>query len=511
LDYYKVVKSEIRLKDWLNGLETRLEKLASAYNAASFNKYIGRSAPSLNELDAEISALLSDRTVQATVREWRGKVSDPLIERRLTLFERTFRESEVSKNPGIYELRNTLNDRLINFQPKVGSENLTRGDLTFALRSSPDRAYRQAVFEKGLTSLSVELEPGVRRLIELRNAEARKLGYPTYADLHLELLGTDRPTLSALFERLESLTAAPYRTFLETSRQRYNLDRVEGWDILWLAEQRAELPLAPFSREKAKPLVNDLLGKLGLKPENLPVQVVIKDIPFGGLCFTVRVPDDIRIVSSPKDGYQSFRTLVHEFGHALHATFIRQPSYILKREWGIFNEGMAEVLAYFTHYPEWLQSVTGWTSARVAEYGQDSALKRVLRLRNLMAQAAFEIAAYDDPQTDLNGLLAHYEQRYLGISFDATPRWAASSFPTTHPLYRQNYLLADLIAAQTHATLNRKFGNFFGLSATGRAEVFAFLRENYYGPGASLDWAAKIARATGAVLSPDALLDECGL
>lgn len=508
---FKIFKNESRLKDWLDTTELRLEKLVAAYNAASFNKYVGRPAPDLNGLDAEISDLLTNPNNQANIEGWAERVSEPLLRRRLELLERTMREAEVCKNPQIYELRNILNERLINFQPVVEGEALSRSDILYLLRNDDNRERRQQVYEQALAPLSLELDDRLRRLVQLRNTEALRLGYPNYAALHLNLQGLSRDKLFGLFDRLENLTEVPYNTFLQNAKSRYGWERLEAWDIAWLTEQQASLPVAPFTREKIVPLAYNLLSVLGLKPENLPIEIVNKDIPFGGLCFTIRVPDDIRIVSSPKDGYPYFRTMAHEFGHALHAAYNQQKSYLLKREWGIFNEGMAEVLAYFTHYPEWLAGVTGLSSNALAEYKEEAIIRRIFRLRTLVALARFEIEVYEQPQADFNLLLAQNEQRYLKIPLDMTPRWAASSFPTTHPLYRHNYILADLIAAQTHATLRREFGSLFELKPTQKTALFSFLCEHYYAPGAALEWPDKVRRATGKNLSTEDLLTECGL
>lgn len=505
------ILSEVRLKDWLDQLEARLEKVSVAYNSASFNKYIGRAAADLNQYDAAFSALLTEPAYRATVRHWLSHASDPQLKRRLTLFERAFLEAQVSKSQAIYELRNVINDRLINYRPQIGSEYLSRNDVTAILRSHPDRTRRQLAFEQALRPLAEELSPQVARLMQQRNSEARTLGYPTYADLHLNLLGFDRAGLWTLFDQLEEMTAGPYRAFLEAARQTYGLQKVEAWDLQWLADRRASLPDEPFRRERVVPLAHELLTDFGLDPTRLPIEVVQQNIPFGGLCFSLKIPDDIRIVCNPKDGYLFCRTMVHEFGHGLHAAFIRQPTYFFKREWGPFNEGMAETLAYFTQHEEWLGRVTGLDTPQLAHYGRENSVRRMLRLRNLMAQARFEIEAYDDPSADLQRLHADYEARYLLVPTNLTPRWAATSFPTTHPIYRQNYILADLIAAQTHAELRRRFGSFFQLPTRERASVFAFLKDHYYAPGASVDWRDKIQAATGQPISAAALVGELAL
>lgn len=506
-----LIGSETLLRSWLNQLESRLETVSVGYNSASFNLYLGRPGPDLSSFDTAFSAILLDSTHQQVVNFWRERATDPLLRRRLDLFRRNFVEAEVSKAHQISETRNRINDQILKFQPQVGGKRLSRGEITEILRTDPDRAIRRKVYEQALSPLSKRLSGPVAELIGLRNIEARRLGYATFADLQLALLGLDRAGLLGLFENLEQLTRPAYQVFLESSRQTFGLDRVEPWDVQWLADRRAELPETAFAKHKIPGLVGDLLKNFGLDPATLPVEFVTKDIPFGGLCFTIKVPDDIRIVGNPRDGYPSFRTLVHEYGHALHAAFNRQTFYTLKRENGIFNEGMAETLAYFTHDPAWLRSVTGLDATKVGRYREENFSRRILRLRNLLAQAHFEIEAYDNPAADLDRLLAEHEARYLGIPINLTPRWAASSFPTTHPVYRQNYILADLIAAQIHATLKERFGGFFDLAQSEREKVFEFLRQNFYAPGNSLEWTEKLTNATGQPLSASFLTSELGL
>ncbi len=506
-----LVASETRLKDWLDLLEARLEQIAVAYNNASFNRYLGQPVADLNQYDAAIASLMSDPASQFTVRYWLAQAQDPTLRRRLELLRRAFLEAEVTRPPDISQLRNNINDRLLSFQPQLDGTLLTRSDITEILRDHPDRRYRQRVFEEAMRPLAEELEPQVRELMRLRNAQARRLGYNSYPDLHLDLIGFDRATLLALFDRLEALTAAPYRAFTGAARREYNLSQITAWDLFWLADRRAGLPDEFFQGTTSLTRAHALLSNLGLDPQSLPIQVFKRDIPFGGLCFQVRVPDDIRIVSSPKEGFLFFRTLVHEFGHGLHSAFIRQTTYLLKREWGPFNEGMAEVLAYFTHYDDWLAQNTGLDPAAIAVYKQHNTVRRIIRLRNMMAQARFEIEAYDNLNGDLNRLQAEQEARYLDLPLNLTPRWAAVSFPTTHPVYRQNYILADLIAAQTHAELNRRFGSFFRLPAPDRAGLFNFIRQHYFTPGALIEWRDKIKNATGQPLGVDAFITELGL
>jgi len=501
------MRDEVQLNTWLDGLEQRLEQMAAGYNEASFDKYIGQPTSDLNQYDAAFAALWSEPSYQTTVKDWLPRSTDPVLKRRLMVFQNSFLEAEISTNPTIYELRNSINERIIAFQPSLNGQKLGRSEITEILRTHPERAYRRQVFEQALRPLAEQLGPGVRELMRRRNAQAQKLGYPTYPDLQLKLLGLSRLTLYSLFDQLEQLTNAPYQAFLAESCQKAGLKQLEQWDLNFFADQEANLPPALFPCTEIIPAIFAFLRCFGLEPEKLPVQVITKDIPFGGLCYSISIPNDIRILCNPKDGYAYYRTMFHEFGHALHAVFNRQQSYILKRESGVFNEAMAETLAYFTQQSEWLIETSGLPAAQIEGYQRGNLARRLVRFRSLMAQAHFEIEAYSQLEANLEQLNAEMETRYL-LTPNLTPRWAASSFPTTHPIYRQNYILAELIAAQTHATLRQKFGSFWQLDSEGQAAVFAFLVENYYAPGNRYDWLEKVQQATGQNLQVSALAQD---
>jgi oligoendopeptidase F len=376
------------------------------------------------------------------------------------------------------------------------------------LRNYPSRDYRRAVYENGLSSLAAELEPKVQTLLQLRNQEARKLGYKNYGEMHLESQGLSLEMLNNLFEELEVLTRPLYTRFLQQNSEQMGWNRVEPWDVAWLAERQAKLPEQKFRRDDLLATIRQFLGLFGLETKKLPIQVYTKDIPFGGLCFSIKIPNDIRILCNPKDGYSYYRTMFHEFGHGLHSIFNQQKSYILKREPGSFNEGMAEILAYFTQTDSWLMQTSKLSLPEVRRYKKDNIARRVLRWRTLIAQAHFELEAYQNPQQNLEKLHAELESYYLQIPLNLTPRWAASSFPTTHPVYRQNYIIGEMIAAQSHAIMQKQFGDFFQGDSETRLSWLNFLIEKYYASGMRVEWNKKVELATGTGLNTAALVAE---
>jgi peptidyl-dipeptidase A len=164
---------------------------------------------------------------------------------------------------------------------------------------------------------------------------------------------------------------------------------------------------------------------------------------------------------------------------------------------------MATVLEHFATDNDWLRENTELASKEIARFAKAEKAARLLRLRNLVALSTFEFQAFEDLSQDLNELWSKTQARYLFVSENLTPKWAAQSIYTTHPVYFQNYVLSEMIAAQTIAYLQQKHGQLLN-----NAEVSKFLIENYFGPGASIDWPDKIKRATGQRLSAKALAQE---
>jgi oligoendopeptidase F len=226
---------------------------------------------------------------------------------------------------------------------------------------------------------------------------------------------------------------------------------------------------------------------------NIPIHADA-DIPYGGLCFAVRVPDDIRILLNLKDGMSDYQTLFHEFGHAVHRKFVAAKPYALRvGETGFFAEGMADVWALFVNRPSWLRANTKLTAAEVDAVAANAARIFAVRTRRFMAAQLVEIQIYRDLDGDWDRYYDEASRRYLGVA-TGPDIWKEFYFPHLYPVYNKNYMLARVIQRGVHARLEREFGDFLGQPA-----AFDFLVTHLYAPGASLPWKEKLARVEVAI------------
>lgn len=481
----------------LDELESRLEEANVTYADAQWRRHFDQTGEDeLGRLERALSALLLDDQMRGTLSRWEGRPRDPSLARRVTLLSRQFRWAEIESRPEVYGLRNRINQTIVAFRPQINGLPVSRTDRIEILRRHPDRARRRDAW-LAMGPLAVQIEADVRELMRRREHLARELGYDGFVSWALDVIGLNRQWVEALFDELRHLTDAPYRTWLAEAAQRLSLgEGLRPWDLSFAAEQADPLPEAAFPSAGLLQAVQAVADGLGLGAEAAGVRVDVVDVPYGALCYAVRPPDDVRILLNPRGGHVYYSILFHEFGHALHWRCWRPVSPVLRWESPPFNEAMASIWRRLASESDWLIGRDGITPDQAMIHRQLWSKRMAYQLRALMAQATFEYRAYEKLDGDLLALSRNIYAEYLGVPYDQAPGWADNPFWTSHPVYLQNYIIAEVVASQTLAVLRRQFGRLIG-----EPRVGTWLAENYYAPGASFPWTDKVVRATGASLN----------
>jgi peptidyl-dipeptidase A len=501
----KAPLAEMALRGLLNKLERLLEVIDAAYADAQWREHFGRVGDNgLERLEAARSALLSDDQMRAILNRWEGRLRDVSLSRRMTLLSRRFLWAGIESRPEVYKLRNRIDQAILAFQPQIDGAPVSRAGRADILRRHSDRARRREAW-LAMGPLAARIEADVRELMHRREERARELGHDGFVDLALAVAGLSRQQVEGWFAELRRQTDAPYRAWLAEAAQCLSLKSLRPWDLAFAAEREAPLPEAAFPGDGSLRAVRAVADGLGLGEAAAGVRVDVVDTPYAGLCYAVRPPDDVRVLLNPRDGHAAYDVLFHEFGHALYHRCVQSNSPALHWESPTFNEAMACIWQRLVSEPEWLMGYNGITPDQAVASRRTWTRRMVYRLRTLMAQATFEYRAYQDVDGDLLALSRDVYADYLGVPCDGAPGWADSAFWTSHPIYVQNYVIAEMVASQTLATLRRWFGRLVN-----EPRVGAWLVENYYAPGASLPWAEKVLRATGGPLSSADLVVDLG-
>jgi peptidyl-dipeptidase A len=491
------------LARFLDELESLIEEIGVEVSLCHWGIYTGEPSGDLNEIEARRAAVLLDPGYAEVVRAWRGRAGDTRVERRLEILGRWFEDAAIACDEGVYSLRNAINDRIVGFRPEVGGEPISFAERSRILTKEADRDLRREAY-LAMRPLDDAIRGDLFELMRRRNAGATALGASDFASFSLRQSSIDRGDLLSLFDQIEDATRDDHRDLCERAAADLGVERLEPWDVRFAIERAVALPDEHFPKEGILPKVESLFASVGIDLASLGIEFVVRDIPFGGLCFGIRIPDDVRILANPRDGHRDYEVLFHEYGHAVHEKLIDQPSPVLREGVeGCFHEAMAEVVGFVASDTEWLLEETGVPAAEVEAYAARKKNAVLMRLRSLAALSVFEFGLYEDLGRDADDLWRRVQKRYVGVEDPDETVWASVSLLTTHPVYFQNYVLAQAIAAQITQSIRTRFGRFLGAR-----EAADFLRDACYAPGASLDWPDKVARATGAPLSGDALLEK---
>jgi hypothetical protein len=500
----KEVPGQQELMAFVSGMELRLEAVNTAYRLQQWELLTATAAPDLNSLDQERAKLLLDPDVWITVMRWVGALgpANP-AHRRMVVLGRQLILASVDSQADVYELQNELSAEILQYRPLVGKDPRPWGEFVSILHTHPNRHTRQQAWQ-ALPPLAVQLRARFLELVRRRNAWARKQGYDNYIDLALAPQGLSRDSVLERYVDLEEATALPYRSFVNRMQHQLRLDCLAQWDMFYLTHARLASSEGQAVFTGGVDDVVALIGELGLSWESLNVQPFVADgLPVTSLCWPVRVPDDIRMATSPQQGWEAYMETARAYGQALLAGLTLQPSFLLRQDAPAFREGAGSFLARLAAEPVWLRKRRLLPEAKLQRMAQISLELLVLRLRSLMALNVFEYSIYEDPDADLDAAWGKVCEAFLFLPNKPWSGWAALPELILRPIHLQDEIIGEIVASQAVSYLYQRFGYILG-----NPELTDFLKQTFYGPGAADDWVDKVRAATGKFLSNKALFGE---
>lgn len=494
------IRTEQELAQFINSYEQDLEKLLEKMRRLSFKQLVDKVIiPELAELKKEFAIIAADPQFEELISLWLDKVKDPLLKKRLTLYNQASIPEKVSLHPQVMELTSELSNAMLTYQYMIGDDKSDLGTIKDILRNSPDPELRRKAWY-GKHAQSEELAPRLLELIRLRNDLSKEQGFNTYADLIFYRDGLSLPQVKEMLTELTKASDPIYQQILNEGQAKLGLETIEPWDIMYLLEQMGDIDKTNFPKEKIEYQLQKWGKAHGANLEELGIQMVATDIPYNGLCMSL-TNREIKIITNPTDGYSSYETMFHELGHAYHRAFNEQQG-ILKPESQPLTEGIAEIFGYITRHPEWLKEM-GIHPEEIIDIRKRLIAPMFHFLRERTAFALAEYQIYENPSCDADAVLAQMEHEVLGVTHNTAPRWAASAWYINFPIYWQNYIIADMVASQIHHELDQRYGGLHG-----HPEAFEDVRKTYLAPGGSIDWQEKILNHTGAKLNADALVKD---
>jgi hypothetical protein len=204
----------------------------------------------------------------------------------------------------------------------IDGEERAYREIPLLLAKEDDYDRRKRLSDAQLPVLE-KLRPMYLRKEEKSRELAKALGYDSYNALSEDLRTFSLDELARQCELILRNTNAEYRDSL-------NRMTVEFMDIPLNRFRRCDIPKFfqcdkfknHFPPEKALSVVEATLKGMGIRSEKGNA-VLIHDQPLKkknprAACYSLKVPDDVRLTVKPTGGVNDYETLLHEMGHAQH-------------------------------------------------------------------------------------------------------------------------------------------------------------------------------------------------
>ncbi len=393
------------------------------------------------------------------------------------------------------------------------------------LRAGTDVGLRREAWEAS-KEIGQHVEADVLRLIQLRNQEARRLGFSNYYMMALTLQEENPDTLFALLDDLKRQTDPLWRSYKEkldtelAAKFEISPESLRPWhysDPFFQEAPPDEANLDRFFRGKdLETLTVALFDAIGLDVRDILGRSDLYEREGKSqhaFCLRVGRFDDVRVLCNLTDTEWWMGTLLHEFGHAVYDKYLGKdlPFFLREVAHTLTTEAIAMFFGRLSRNAAFLQRYVGATpeeaQAMAATAAESGRIALLIFTRWVLVMAHFERAMYENPEQDLNSLWWEMVQRYQWINAPDernAPDWAAKLHLALAPVYYQNYLLGEMMASQVLEYIRRRIlppGSDDEALITAPA-VGEYLNQSIFAPGARLPWQELITVATGEPLNP---------
>jgi len=482
----------------LDRKEQQLEQLYATYWQIQYRLEQGDTGVSDRDVNHTIRDVLNDPPFLQALRS--AHLEDPVLERRRQIFLEVATDSQISTDSDLVIQVESIRKDGSALRYRIGGKSLDRPELDNVLGHETNRDLRRQAWyaEADLTKLTGDR---MRAVMKLRNQLGQRYAKESFSDFMLQRRATNRKDLLSWFEQVRAATEPEYRALLSRMQRELGIERVEPWDLEYYFSTFSPGLDSKFGPEGGWRRTSRVAGLLGFDFSRLPVEVKITDITFGGYTMPIWYGKEIKMLVSRHTGILFADTMLHESGHALHFTFVQEPTFILRDNYPPpMDEGLGQTMSLMMFRPEVSTTIYGLSEDEARALIERRRLESNYSLRALMVQSEFELEAYDDPAQDLTTLYDRVCSKYLDVDCHESGTWGYDPFYAAIPIYQQNYVLAEMFAYQVHHTLDQKFGRNWG------REGGAYLHDKFLTRGGSLTLDQIMQQGTGEGLSTKYLI-----
>jgi hypothetical protein len=373
------------------------------------------------------------------------------------------------------------------------------------LDETSDPSRRKAVFFAFLPlwqAINGNNEPDspYRRMIAMASAEAAKNG--SEIDNAARDAGIDPAQVERWLVQI-----------LDAWRESSSAAMVEPWDFRFQAGEADRLLGTYIPRESLQSINQRYYRDLGADLEQMGTLYDLAPRPKkAALAYTEFVTHGRMVngtwrptvarVSAPyeRGGLFVLNELVHENGHVVNITAIRnRPAFV---DWpsDLFTEAFADVPSWSTYEPLWQRRYLG------REAPEQLSLRALYSAVVLdVSWSLFELRMFRDPLTDPNALWTGITTRYLHIvPHPELSWWAVRVQLADLPGYMVNYGFGAILTAEMRQHISEALGAF----DTGDSRWYGWLSEHLLRYGSERDTRTLMQDFLGRPVSPQVLIEQ---
>ncbi len=524
---------EAAFRRFLKTYEARIIPLSRDAALASFQASISGKDEDYQRssaLQIRLNKASADPGEFAALKRFRkdGRIREPLLKRQLDIIYDGYLKNQIpaAQMEEMVKLQAQIEQKFNTFRIRMDDKVLSDNDAEEILRTSTDSGQLEKVWRSS-KEIGRVVAPDILKLVGLRNAAARRLGFANFQQMQLRLGEQDPAQVESLFDELDTLTLSGFAelkgdidAFL-AARCGIAKEQLRPWHYQNRFFQEAPIiyPVDLDSYYKDKDLValvKAYFDGMGLNIDDLVERSDLFEKPGKyqhAFSSDIDRSGDVRVLCSVKPDAYWMNTLLHEFGHSVYAKFNdRSLPWTLRDAAHAFTtEAIANLFGRFAAAPSWLRAMAGVSAAETERIAEP--LRKSLRLQQMVfsrwAQVMFrfEKSMYEDPSQDLNRRWWELVEKYQLLKMPAgrnEPDWAAKIHIALYPCYYHNYLMGELLASQLFyhiAGTVLKSPDVEGECFVNRPEAGRFLIERVFKPGMRWPWNEMIERACGEKLT----------
>ncbi|HLO12555.1 MAG TPA: M2 family metallopeptidase [Pseudoneobacillus sp.] len=479
-------------------------------------------ASKLSEAHTKFNLLFSDKeTFEKTQKYLEDETLTNIQRRELQLFLDSMKENQLPEEvlADLSRRSSELNLLFNTFSPEVDGKKYSANEIRDILINSNDQELRKNVWFAS-KEVGKVVEKDLLELVKKRNEAAKLLGYANHHEMSFELQELDRDEVFSIFNDLIAQSDETYRAMKQELDERLAVkfgitaSDIRPWHYVDPFFQEAPpsdtTNLDPFFIGKdIVQLTTDTFESMGIEISDLYAKSDLfpreKKNPTA-FCSDIDREGDVRVLCNLTESSYWMETNLHEFGHAAYFKYVDSslPFSLRTVSHTLTTEAIAMLFGKMGKDPRWLKQFLQLDEEKVNELTPElqkyQQLQMLISARWIITFVFFEKELYENPDQDLNALWwKTVNEIQLVTPPDSTdnPDWAAKIHFTLAPVYYQNYLLGELMAAQLLRYIEDNISPDFFTKGAGEMLINQFFK-----PAAIYSWNEKISRVTGEKLNP---------